>query len=185
MPRAIFAVVFLFVVGLAFVAPQAGATVDAPAIPTVAGGLLAFGALGEQSAWVLTGESLLITGDGGVTWRDMTPPALAPHRQNAVAFLDAQMGWTAHVDGADLGAVTVATTVDGGLTWQISRHQLLASDDPAAMTSSISVFWYDHLHGWLMLRQATSSNFNRGSLFRTQDGGERWQQVAAPSGNPV
>lgn len=185
MQRGVFAATFALIVGLAALAPMAGATMDAPSTPTVAGRLLTFGALDEHSVWVLTDAALLWSNDDGASWQEITPPSLAPNQLTAVAFLDAQTGWTAHVDPGQPGVLVLAATTDGGHTWHVSEHRLLPPDDLAAQASQLSLFWLDATHGWLMLRQATSSNFNHGSLFHTQDGGRSWQQVAAPGGHPV
>jgi photosystem II stability/assembly factor-like uncharacterized protein len=180
-----FTAIFALIVGMAALAPMAGATMDAASAATAPGRLLAFGALDERSAWVLTDGALLLSDDGGASWREITPSTLAADRLTAVAFLDAQTGWTAHIDESQPGAVVLAATTDGGHTWQTSEHRLPPIDDPAARPNRISIFWLDATHGWLMLRQATSSNFNHGALFRTQDGGQSWRQVAAPGGHPV
>ncbi len=185
MLRPIYFAGFLLIVALAFLAPHTAATRDATHTATLPGKIERHGALNAQHAWVLTAEALLITSDGGERWRTITPSTLRPHDQTAVFFLDTQHGWTAHIDPAHPGAVTLAATSNAGESWRITHHRLLATGDPAASTSRISIFWHDALHGWLMLRQATSSNFNRGTLFRTQDGGASWQRVTAPGGNPV
>jgi len=180
MRRGMFAAIFALLVGLAALAPMAGATVD-----TASGRLLAFGAFDKHGVWVLTDVSLLLSVDSGASWREITPPTFMADRLTAVAFLDAGTGWTAHIDESQPGAVVLTATTDGGHTWRDSAHQLLRANDPAAHPSQLSLFWLDATHGWLVLRQATSSNFNLGALFRTQDGGQSWRQVAAPGGHPV
>ncbi|MFN3981457.1 MAG: glycoside hydrolase domain-containing protein [Caldilinea sp.] len=185
MRRKMFAAIFALIVGLAALAPIAGATIETASAVTAPGRLLTFGALDEHSVWVLTDGALLLSDDGGASWREITPSTLTADRLTAAAFLNVQTGWTAHIDESQPGALVMAATTDGGHTWQVSEHRLLLANDPAARISRLSLFWLDATHGWLMLRQATSSNFNHGALFRTQDGGASWRQVDAPGGHPV
>jgi hypothetical protein len=42
----------------------------------------------------------------------------------------------------------------------------------------------DAEQGWLLLRRSSSSNFSRGALFFTHDGGLTWQRRTAPAGEP-
>lgn len=176
---------FLLVVGLAMLAPQPGAAQERQSVQRVPGVLERFAALDAHTAWVLTDRALLLTEDGGETWRDITPLPLQPHAHHAAAFLDAQTGWTAHASPDEPGVVRFAATTDGGRRWRAEQHRLLDAHDPAALISRLSLFWLDRSHGWLMLRRATSSNFDLAVLFRTQDGGLSWQRVDAPGGHPV
>ncbi|GIV73249.1 MULTISPECIES: glycoside hydrolase domain-containing protein [Caldilinea] len=178
-------VLFLLVIGLAMWAPQPGAAQEKLSVQRVAGVLESFAALDARTAWVLTGDALLLTEDGGETWHTMTPPPLQTHAHRAAAFIDAQTGWTAHAFPDDPGVVVFAATSDGGRHWHVERRRLLDAHDPAAFIDQLSLFWLDRSHGWLMLRQRTSSNFDLGALFRTQDGGLSWQRVDAPGGQPV
>lgn len=178
-------VIFLLIVGLAMWAPQRSAAQDERPTLQISGVLESFAALDAHTAWVLSEDALLLTEDGGQSWRAATPPSLQAHAHNAAALIDAQSGWTAHASPDNPGVVVFAATTDGGRHWRIETQRLLDAHDPAAFISQISLFWLDHTHGWLMLRQATSSNFDLGALFRTQDGGQSWRRVDAPGGHPV
>jgi hypothetical protein len=123
--------------------------------------------------------------DGGASWREATPPDVTLTGPAAVLFLDQATGWVAELAPDAPGAVRVAATSDGGRTWQIRQHTLFSASDPAGQASALAMHWLDQDTGWLVVRQATSSNFNQGTLFGTQDGGASWQRLTLPGGEPV
>jgi photosystem II stability/assembly factor-like uncharacterized protein len=179
---------FLAVVGLAVLAPAAqGGTPtpgNVPVVATVDGAVRSFGA-SSPHAWVVAAMgALLLTADGGASWREATPPDVTLTGA-AVAFLDPATGWVAELAPDAPGAVRVAATTDGGRTWQIHQHTLFARQRPGRTGRALAMHWLDRDTGWLVVRQATSSNFNQGTLFGTQDGGASWQRLTLPGGEPV
>lgn len=185
MRRGAWVFAFLVMVALALAAPAAqGESPPLQAGPLrVDDAIRRFGVLSAMHAWVLAGDQLLLTDDGGAAWREITPPALSLGGMAAVAFLDASTGWVATWDAP--GVVTMAATGDGGRTWQRRTHPLFAPNDPAGLAAGLALHWLDRRTGWLVVKQMTSSNFNRGVLFGTQDGGVTWQQLSQPGGEPV
>ncbi|HAJ35230.1 MAG TPA: hypothetical protein DCL15_06010, partial [Chloroflexi bacterium] len=178
---------FLIIAGLAGLAPmlQRWTPASAQASTALGGAVRSFGAASTADAWVVSDGRLLITRDGGASWREATPPAMALTGALAVVFRDPLTGWVAEVAPQTPGAVRVAATTDGGRTWQVRVHALFAVNDPAGQASALAMHWLDRNTGWLVVRQATSSNFNQGTLFGTQDGGASWQRLALPGGEPV
>lgn len=178
---------FLMVVGLAGLAPalQGWAAVGAQDRITHNGSVRSMGALSPTDAWVVGDGSLLITDDGGASWRTAAPPGVALTEPAAVVFLDPATGWVAELAPDTPGGVRMATTGDAGRTWQVRSHTLFAANDPAGQASALAMHWLDRSAGWLVVRQATSSNFNQGTLFGTQDGGASWQRLNLPGGEPV
>lgn len=183
------ALAFLAVLGLAALAPTAqGWALPASlvqGVATVEGAVRSFGTLDARHAWVLSSQALLLTEDGGATWREVTPPRARLHDPATVAFIDRDAGWLAEMAPETPGVVVVAATTDGGRTWQRHEHQLFAARDPAGQAGELAMHWLDRDAGWLVVRQKTSSNFNQGTLFGTQDGGASWQQLSLPGGAPV
>ena len=179
---------FWVVVGLAVLAPAAqGGTPtpgNVPAVATVDGAVRSFGASSPHAAWAVDAGRLLLTADGGASWREATPPDVTLTGA-AVAFLDPATGWVAELASDAPGAVRVAATTDGGRTWLIHQHTLFAPNDPAGQSRALAMHWLGRDTGWLVVRQATSSNFNQGTLFGTQDGGASWQRLTLPGGEPV
>ena len=180
MARGLWILVFVCVWGGSWLAP-AGSRAFGEGIPQVSGTLHTYGARSALLAWGWAGDRLWLTADGGVSWQDRTPagqPAAA-----AVDWLDGVQGWAVSLDSGDPGRFRLSATADGGVTWQVSHHLLPAH--AASLAGDLALFWLDRQHGWLTLRLLTSSNFDRGLLLRTQDGGRSWQQVTAPAGSPV
>ncbi len=74
--------------------------------------------LSPLDGWALTDEHLVVTEDGGLTWRVIAPPvSLAGEGVLGVAFADPLHGWVAHEDPA-YGRVDVWRTTDGGQSWR-------------------------------------------------------------------
>ena len=88
---------FLLVIGLAALAPATqGGRADATT-SSFDGAVRTFGALSAMHAWALIGADLLLTEDGGTSWRQATPPGAMMDGPVAVAFLDPAAGWVAMV----------------------------------------------------------------------------------------
>ena len=193
--RVILAVVFL----LAGATPGAGAlpaaAAAAPAVPTAPEGpnLLAFQlvAAGDSATggrgWALLGRQLFWTDDGGAHWRDITPPRLDAAEIRAASFADPLHGWVVTTASAASGnlSYTMARTADGGQTWQAQPLALFAADEAAGMAGEVYLQIIDANTGWLEVKQATSSNFNLGTLFKTVDGGAQWTRLSLPTGAPA
>lgn len=150
-----------------------------------------------QSGWVLAqvvpsgqtgvpavGDRLLVTGDAGQTWSDVTPAALAAAAGGLATFsaASASNAWVAAVVPATAGApprLIFAGTENAGVTW---RTSVLESNPP--------LFSALHLHitaggvGWLA---ATDVGLEpNGALFQTTDGGVSWSSLpSTPRGGPV
>jgi photosystem II stability/assembly factor-like uncharacterized protein len=134
-----------------------------------------------NQGWALTEQHLVWTDNGGVAWRDITPPATPPDSIGGAFFLDPSRGWSVSKTLATsaLTEFTVFRTVDGGRTWL-----------PALVKASVDTYggwlhFVDPQHGWLVVRLQSSSNFRLGELFRTTDGGVTWMKQSIPIGDPV
>ena len=122
-------VAFLVVVALAVAAPALAGHAATPAPVTALDGIVrSYGAVSAEVAWALTGEALLLTDDGGATWRPVTPPELPLHGPVAAVFFDAATGWLA-TTAARPGVIPGPTTTTGRQHLAGRAHQLLS---PAA-----------------------------------------------------
>ncbi len=141
----------------------------------------------ENEGWILIDQQLYWTHDGGWTWDEITPPDLVSPSVLAVSFLDSQRGWLVSAGVGDTGkiAYTLRRTQDGGSTWHTIPLALFAPNDPAALTAAMYWHWLDSHTGWLVVKRATGSNFDLGTLFKTTDGGITWVKLSMPIGAPV
>jgi photosystem II stability/assembly factor-like uncharacterized protein len=151
--------------------------------------LRAYQAVSAQAGWVWIGESLFWTDDAGRRWREITPPVpgLAAGAVAAAAFADASSGWVVatHTDHAGVPLFSLARTTDGGRSWQTTHPDFFEPGEQAALAGALHLEFVDAGTGWLVVRQATSSLFSRGTLFGTRDGGQTWTRLAMPNGSPV
>ena len=133
--------------------------------------------------WGLTQDGLFTTSDGGVSWTNVSPPTLAS--SPTAFFVDPTHGWVTswQLRGTNANfesVLPVFKTEDGGKTWE--RHDLHL---PGFQAGGVYLDFFDLTHGWIVAVNTTSSNFNSGQLFRTDDGGMSWRQLDIPNGNPV
>ncbi len=128
-------------------------------------------------------DHILVTADGGQTWRDVSPPearAGEPAGRAAVAyFQDAQTAWATYFgrDIAPDSAALVWRTTDGGATWQPSAP-LDLSDVEFFATSDLR--FVDADHGWLLTHVGAGMNHDYVVVFATEDGGQTWTRVVDP-----
>ena len=131
--------------------------------------------------WVLTQHRLLWTDNGGKNWQSIAPAVAGSNNLDAAFFLDADRGWVV-TSGQDSGgtSVEVAITADGGRTWSTQSLSSLPGADLEPYSGVASIDFVDAVHGWVMLRLASSANFSRNVLFRTSDGGQNWSRLPGP-----
>ena len=140
--------------------------------------LEAFEQVDARTGWILFGGKLYWTNTDGALWTDITPAA----HILAVDFLDASRGWTV---ASVANGFSLASTSDGGKTWQTRTLRLPALNKADAPIAKIFMGWRTRLHGWLVFKFATGNNFSRGILFVTFDGGKSWEAREIPLGEPV
>jgi len=119
------------------------------------------------SGWALDGDRLFWTSDNGQNWDDITPVNTQQGVSKAF-FLDVKTGW-AILSGSDgKGAsLTVASTRDGGKSWQNAEVALDAATQRRQLSGAASVYFTDAQHGWLIVTLPSSSNFSIGAAFQT------------------
>lgn len=128
----------------------------------------------RQHGWVVSGNRLLQTADGGRTWHDASPPGTTSSCC-AVFFLNAQHGWAGGAYTSTSRMLQLFKTTDGGTTWKwVGEAGPTSSPNPCCPTVS----FVDDQHGWLMyqdlVRGATAAI---GRLLRTTDGGATWSSL--------
>lgn len=133
------------------------------------------------TGWALTERGLNWTNDGGQSWADITPQGLSTPNINGVVFIDSSHGWmlTAIQSG-----ITVFRTSNQGSTWIPSKLPPLPPTEPPYGGEATLDFVSPQV-GWISLRLQSGSNFSRGALYGTKDGGVTWTVLSVPIGDPV
>lgn len=136
-----------------------------------------FGPVDAMQGWLLAGNSLWWTQDRGAHWQEISPQDLSGQSIQTAFFLNDLNGWLvlAREDGKGGYGYTLVVTSDAGKKWSYRGLQLFSSGDPAGTPGKVQIKFSDSSHGWIKVRSASSSNFNRGFVFITADGGETWQ----------
>jgi photosystem II stability/assembly factor-like uncharacterized protein len=137
--------------------------------------------------WALTPKGLAWTDDGGGSWRDITPKSAPALGVRGVFFLDGEHGWVVASSGAASGdaALGAFRTSDAGRTWTSSRVASPSAANAAAYAGPAWVSFVDQQHGWILVKDVSSSNFSFGRLYVTTDGGQTWTAREAPLGEPI
>ncbi len=122
---------------------------------------------------------ILLTEDGGETWTDVSPPELGSTENDSIwaqgSFLDARHAWVIYAPSYYGGARGVWRTEDGGATWErgLSRLGFQNGIGPA----SPEIAFLDTTTGWLIIDAFHGAGSTGTDIFRSDDGGERWQLV--------
>lgn len=177
-PRFVSAVARALILGAILVAPSVGQG-STDQIGTMK-------LLNSQQGWAANRHSLFWTGDGGKSWRDITPRAGGPEEIRSVFFRDSARGWALIVrpdESRDKLAFDLAATNDSGGTWSIIPVTLPALDATSTRLSGDGrIDFIDFLHGWVDLGVVSSANFRLGILVVTSDGGKSWSFATASPG---
>jgi photosystem II stability/assembly factor-like uncharacterized protein len=137
-----------------------------------AGGLQTMRALhmlDASTGWVLTEHTVLHTIDGGVHWKNVTPPGTTLSQSSIADFPTASIASVA-TPKVDAATTRVMTTADGGQTWQQATLQ---------MPSVRKISFIDAQHGWILAAVRPPGGAAEPVIvFRTTDGGKIWVNVA-------
>ena len=152
--------------------------------------------LDPTRGWAIGGvagseDHVLITVDGGGTWRDVTPPEPAETKDEPTKiahghFLDAERAWVtySHEDIYRIPHPAVIwRTEDGGETWQAS--EALDFEDVAEFYVPSALYFVDDLHGWILVHLGAGMSHDYVALLRTTDGGIFWERAVEPGGEYI
>jgi photosystem II stability/assembly factor-like uncharacterized protein len=145
----------------------------------------------SQVGWAIPGQStahgpLLRTLDGGKSWKQVTLPRELSGRYFNVSVLDQDMAFLLPMTNqAGFSLSYFYRTVDGGGTWQRCTWPT-TPDISRDGQGTFDWTFLDHTHGWVsVMRSLNGGTQSRmpplvrdETLFRTDDGGLTWQQVA-------
>jgi photosystem II stability/assembly factor-like uncharacterized protein len=152
------------------------------------GGLGAIRLVKANTGWAITGTGILWTSDGGQNWKDITPHKAADENLASAFFLDETHGWILlehgeDIVGADLGSdaqFRLASTANGGTNWSIAALAIPHNIPGRGLSMNARISFADPLHGWIMGQENGNTAVSFGILMATQDGGNSWQNLAAP-----
>ncbi len=130
-----------------------------------------------QHGWA-GGATMLVTADGGRSWRRQISPAAMV---SALDFVDAHHGWALGLTAAS--RPVVARTTDGGQTWHAAAEPLVAG---GRGVPTLHVLQRVHfVSATFGAGVAGGVNYlggdGRGDVVVTTDGGQTWQALHAPS----
>src|SRR2546423_1014936 len=137
-------------------------------------------AVDGQRAWALTLDQtpcqfpclsyLQRTTDGGRPWTTIAHADIA-----AIRFASASRGWIALDDTPSPGTVEVRETSDGGMTWQ-TRLRTATGNAAGLDAATVSTAWLLTMD----TAYCTASDCQKYALFRTDNGGLSWSNLANP-----
>lgn len=152
--------------------------------------------LSSDTGWVIDGNTLYWTRDGGNQWTDITPipsgiPRAAVTLQSQF-FRDTAEGWSviSYRENTGVGPLeaarnpravySVAHTINGGNSWSFTPLSYPALPEwlQDAFAGPGDIYFLDSLHGWMII--AFAGNAKPGKLLATQDGGRTWEWVNSP-----
>lgn len=173
---------------------------DLPTLPALAAGqpisLTHLAMMDETSGWAVeAGGRLVHTGDGGVTWQDITPPQGQYHAGGFFALDDVVAWATPDQDcgptdcAGQLTSAIVWRTIDGGRTWQAGQPFSLADADGftaiIAYNDPVALQFLDAHNGWLLVTVNDQMFQSHYRLYRTADGGVAWERLLDRSNGPL
>lgn len=125
--------------------------------------------LDEVYGWAVTEDYIIRTNDGGVTWYNVTPPALTEAGYSVFTeFLDVFHAWVQVVDPNNypIGG-TLHRTSDGGITWESVETPFSAGE----------MEFVDANNGWMLADLGVGAGSMAVSIFQTTNGGVVWDRV--------
>jgi photosystem II stability/assembly factor-like uncharacterized protein len=146
--------------------------------------------LGELQGWGIGGISqasdhVFRTGDGGKTWRDVTPPQptgeAGSQLQAVGAFRDASTAWVVYTPqgGAPASQFTLIwSTHDGGSSWQYFSLSTSSIGEEFFIPSDMT--FVDAGHGWFLAHVGAGMMHDYVAIVATSDGGASWQVLLDP-----
>jgi hypothetical protein len=143
-----------------------------------------FSLTGLATGWLRSGDSIFRTENNGVDWQVVTPTLKPNEFLLDVYFLDSNNALSLIVSMSGEGwQLNLLKTTDAGVTWQthpitLPNQARYFGDVPFG---NAFVQWQNKENGWILIKQATSSNFSLGILLKTSDGGLSWVVLETPA----
>lgn len=142
------------------------AHIDAPLVEAPA--LTSVQFVNSLDGWGVTESQVVRTNDGGITWYNVTPPAVTETGYAAVLSLtDITHAWllVPNFETSPHSGVLHRTS-DGGLSWDSVAVPFLIAD----------LRFLDASNGWALADLGVGAGSNAVAVFQTADGGSTWTQ---------
>jgi len=145
------------------------AVINAPLIESPA--LVSIRFINELDGWGVTETQIARTNDGGITWYNVTPPALTEAGYSIETFvLDNDHVWIQLPDLDNFpNSGFLYRTTDGGITW--TSYKVPFS------RARLSFLIANADNGWAMSDLGAGAGSMGVSIFQTIDGGATWNQT--------
>lgn len=125
---------------------------------------------GYETATADSDKVLLLTSDGGRSWRQKRLPHVT-----SLYFIDARTGWAVGRNA------TVLRTTDGGEEWEPLNDLEKIIGLPVESTTYnygfSDIYFLDAEHGWMTGNFYGRERNNIGGLYATTDGGRTWKRI--------
>ena len=123
--------------------------------------------------------SVIITRDGGDTWRKMSCDSLPKAKEGEAAFAASDTNIAIVGDHTWVATGGKASRVmyspDKGKTWEVYDTPMVQGLETAGI---FSIDFYDENHGFAIGGDYTNPDDNMANKIRTKDGGKTWELVA-------
>ena len=136
-----------------------------------------------------TSDHILFTEDGGLTWKDNSPPEpeIPDIQKKALAhFESGELAWVIYTPVNEPPPTEdpyIWYTRDGGQSWQVSHP--LKTDGLEAYFAPGNFDFVDGYHGWLLVHVDAGMSHDYSYLYATQNGGITWDRITDPYGGGI
>src|SRR5437588_12876576 len=124
------------------------------------------------TGWALAGKAVLQTSDGGMHWKDLTPPGYPLTPDSVMDALTPPQAWLAIPQSND-AATRIFRTTDGGQSWQ---NTTIPNGQTGTRVAQIT--FVNAQDAWILANRGGAITAEVASIFRTTDGGKTWVNVA-------
>ncbi len=131
--------------------------------PVASPSLQSFKMLDPDNGWAVSNTNVLRSGDGGVTWLDVTPAGMGSINYPATFFLDANRAWILAA-ASDYASGTLYHTQDGGQTWSSSSVPFAGGN----------LQFLDPNNGFVLASLGAAAGSEAVAVYQTGDGGGTW-----------
>lgn len=152
--------------------------------PTPATNVGFAGLIDATHGWAVADQRLVVTADGGSSWRDVNPPAptegTTPANLLSVEFLDPDHGWVAVAEpfktasDPGFGRVDIWRTTDGGQNWAKATLPPAVLHNQGDTLGDVEFDFLDPTHGLALITGGAANAAHDSDLYWTADGGRTW-----------